>query len=154
MLQNGIEILLLSGVLGGHQGRDDQREVLLQLLPRAGEVAFGLASEPAVFPRLRLEFRLPAAVRRESGLLVRDLRENVVRLPDLPPHRDRGSSDGQRFLGQLAGLGQPIRLGLQEVGEVAQGSRAQVMQVADVRGSLQSPCDTSPPPLPACRLPR
>ena len=60
----------------------DEREVLLQLLPRAGEVAFGFASEPAVFPGLRLEFRLPAAVWRDGGLLVSDLSEDLVGIPD------------------------------------------------------------------------
>ena len=85
-----------------------------------GEVAFGLAGETAVFPRLRLEFRLPAAVRRESGLLVRDLRENGVGLPDLRRAGVKGPLEGQRLLGQLAGLGQPTRLGLQQVGEVVQ----------------------------------
>src|SRR5262249_41276869 len=49
--ENGIEALLLRRVLGCHEGRKDEREVLLQVLPRAGEVAFGLASETAAFPR-------------------------------------------------------------------------------------------------------
>jgi hypothetical protein len=84
----------------------------LHLVGRAGEVAFGFASQTAVFGG-------PVRLR----LLIGDFGQESVGLPDLRGAGIQGLLDGQGFLGQFAGLVQTSRLGSQEIGEVAEHLR-------------------------------
>ena len=67
---------------GGNGGANDGCE-LADLLPGAGEVALGLASETAMLAGLGQEFRLLAGIGYSLRLLVLNLGEEVVGLPNL-----------------------------------------------------------------------
>ena len=96
--------------------------MLLHLIPRAREVAFGLSGGLAVLAGLGCKLLSAAWVGRRGGFAVRDFGEDVVGRPDLRRAGVERLLDGQRLLRQLPRFGQPTGLALQEVGEVAEST--------------------------------